>query len=184
VIVCTRYLRRGLRACLRAGIDLHEISRGTAFSAPQLRSVLDGQYTWTTAGSASMLLDALPPSVRRAVEEPTFALALDTRTGCLPSRLLIPVIQRMVDRHGQKTTFILLGVSWTRGQGILQGEDTVRFALADGILTRADEALRWHSDPELRRAYWSYADSRRCLVAGNRPAPVWRRKPRPRPVAA
>jgi hypothetical protein len=72
VIYSTRHLRRGLRACLRAGIGLGQVSPHSALSAPQLQRMIDGGFPWATRGGAEAVLAGLPPAIERAVREPTY----------------------------------------------------------------------------------------------------------------
>ena len=122
------------------------------------------------------MLAGLPPAVERAVREPTFALRLNCRTGTLAASMLSETVERLVAKHGLINTAEFLGLSHRRMKAILEGTTSVTFRVAGQILTFAGEAIRWHTDPELRRAYWSYADVPLCLVNGHRPPADWKRR--------
>ena len=168
VIYSVRHLRRGLRACERAGIDLREITRASGIPRNHLQRVLDGRVTWATQGAVRSLLEALPPAVRRAVEEPTLASAVATQAGAVPVALLLPVLEQEVERHGVRNAAHWRG--WRTGRCGASARSTGRSRsdLADRLLTATGNAILWHIDPQMRRAYFGYGCPERVLRSGTR----------------
>ena len=179
VIHPTRFLRRGVLACLRAGWSLRELQETTCVYERELRRLVAGEYHWATTAGAETVLQGLPPSVRRAVAEPTYAVALDCFTGGrVPVSLLRPFVAPEVERHGYDRTSRLLGVSDWYLTRIMSGQGSVSFAAADTVLTRSGEAMRWHSDERLRRVYFTLSTPRSVLVSGHRPPVGWKKRPK------